>query len=70
MVKTPCFHCRGAQVQSPVGELRSCMPHSMAKKIKILKKILKKKVTSKISLQKKLPWDSGTGWGNGQKQEV
>ena len=51
MVKTPSFHCRGAQVQSPVGELRSCMPHSMAKKSKFKKKKIKKKVTSEISLQ-------------------
>ena len=32
MVKTLHFHCRGAQVQSLVGELRSHMPHGAAKK--------------------------------------
>ena len=32
MVKTPSFHCRGARVRSPVGELRSCMPCGQKKK--------------------------------------
>ena len=37
MVKTPCFHCRGA-VQSLVGELGCRMPHGAAKKRKKKKK--------------------------------
>ena len=32
VVKTPCFHCRGAWVQSLVRELRSCMPCGMVKR--------------------------------------
>ena len=33
VVETPRFHCRGFWVQSPLGELRSYMPHSVTKKI-------------------------------------
>ena len=33
-VKIPCFQKQGTWVQSLVGELRSCMFHSMAKKRK------------------------------------
>ena len=32
MVQTPSFHTTGARLQSLVGELRSFMPHIMAKK--------------------------------------
>jgi len=31
VVKTPCFQCRGAQVQSLFGKLRSYMPWDTAK---------------------------------------
>ena len=34
MGKTPRFRCRGARVQSLVGELKSCMLHGAAKKRK------------------------------------
>ena len=36
-VTTPCFPLQGAQVPSLVRELRSCMLHSMAKKVKNMK---------------------------------
>ena len=32
VVRTPRFHCRGTQVQSLAGELRSRKPRSTAKK--------------------------------------
>ena len=31
VVKTPCFHCMGHEFKLLVGELRSPMPHSVAK---------------------------------------
>ena len=30
VIRTPCFHCPRAQVQSLVGELKSHMPHGVA----------------------------------------
>ena len=34
VVNTPCFQCRGPDFDPWVGELKSCMPHSVAKKKK------------------------------------
>ena len=36
MLKTPCFHCKGHRFNPWVGELRSCMLCSVAKKKKTL----------------------------------
>ena len=35
VIRTPCFHCPRAQVQSLVGELKSHMPHGVAKQSKV-----------------------------------
>ena len=43
VVKTPCFHCREAQIQAPVRELRSHMLQPL--KIKQKKKIISKEKT-------------------------
>ena len=57
VVKTPRFHCRGRRFDPLVGELRSRMPHSVAKKLK-KKKVVLGKLLIHIKRMKGLPWCS------------
>ena len=58
VVKTPCFHYRGAQVQSLVRELTSHMPQGMAPK---KKKRTKNKLEGKLQTHPPV-LDSSLGW--------
>ena len=62
VVKTPCFHYRGAQFQSLVRELTSHMPQGMAKKKQKQKqKRTKNKLEGKLQTHPPV-LDSSLGW--------